>query len=232
VTDPRDATDSAEATRARAISVMIERIVRESHVANERERDALRQELEDHFDDAISAARTRGMARGDNADETTAALERFGDMELVVHGFRHAYRRGRRTLYAAKVVASAIAAIGISALLQLLVNLELASGALAVTQWYSLAVRTSIAVVIVAVAAWELEIEPLCARLERDPVRILVVMLALFALLFVMHVRSDNPVTAAHAFFGTAALIAVWTSTLAVLSRSDQLFLRVLGGEV
>jgi hypothetical protein len=208
---------SEESRRAEPaeIDALIDVIVREARLPSGRERDALRRELLDHFEDA-----------GDGA------LARFGSAESVAGGFRAAYRRGRLVMHVARVLGATAVAVGLALLLQLPLNLELERGAIVLTHWYAMAVPVSIFVVLAAIAAWELELEPLCARMERDPARMLGASLVLFVLIFTLHAFSSMPVTPAHAFLGASALLAVWASTLAVLSRADRVLLRLTGGEL
>ena len=207
--------DESRRVESAAIDALIDSIVRDAKLPSARERDTLRQELMDHFEDA-----------GDGA------LARFGSAESVAGGLCAAYRRPRAMLHAARVVAVMVIAVGIALLLQLPLNLELERGTIVLTHWYIMAVPVSILTVVAAVGAWELGLEPLCVRLERDPSRMLATSLALFAVIFTVHAFSSMPVTPAHAFLGAAALLAVWTSTLAVLSRADRVLLRLTGGEL
>jgi hypothetical protein len=211
----------ADATDPVTAQALIERIVRDSDLASGRERDALRRELADHFEDAAAAG---ASGRGD-------ALARFGDSDDIADGFRRAYRRGRRTLYAAKVLASAVAATLVALALQLPLHLDLSARTIAITPLYALAARVSIAAVLAAVAAWELDVDWLCTRLERDPVRLVVTCLVLFAVLSAAHAYLGVQATALRALVGATTMVAVWTSSLAILSRSDRLFLHVIGGD-
>jgi hypothetical protein len=198
-----------------AIEALIDEIVRDARLPSAREREALRRELRDHFEEA-----------GDDA------LARFGSAESVAGGFRAAYRRPHALLHVARVVAATVVAASLALVLQLPLNLELERGAIVLTHWYVMALPVSIFVVVAAVGAWELGLEPLCTRLERDPARIIGVSLALFVVIFTVHAMSGMPVTPAHAFLGASALLGVWMSTLAVLSRADRVLLRLTGGEL
>ncbi|MGH7713856.1 MAG: hypothetical protein ACREOG_21425, partial [Gemmatimonadaceae bacterium] len=160
-----------------------------------------------------------------------AALERFGSANEIVAEFRRAYGRGRFALYAAKVLASiaasAVVALGVQALVNL--RLEPVAGGLRLGPWYSTAALISIILVVVAVAAWELGIEPLCARLERRPARLLGVFIAFSSAAYVTHLILDKFVEPEHAVLGSAATIAVWVSTIAILARFELAFIRRLG---
>jgi uncharacterized membrane protein len=201
-----------------AASDLIESVVRRSNLPRERDLAALRRELADHFEDAI--------ARGQSPAEIIA---RFGDADDIAGGFRDAYRPARLALRVAKVVAAALVAFVIALALQLIPHVRLHSG-VAVDALYPLAARLSIAVVLAAVAAWELDVEPLCTRLEREPVGLAAVCLTLFVLLAATHEYLGMHVGSLQALVGASTMVAVWVSSLAVLSRADRAYLRWFGG--
>jgi hypothetical protein len=205
-----------------SVATVVETIVRDAALPSARERDALRRELMDHFEDASEA------------DDTTDAdvLGRFGSADDISAGFRRAYRRGRHVLYVAKVVASIVVAASFSLAFQLPLHLQLASGTITIAPLYVLAALLSVIVVLIVVAAWELEIEWLCTRLERDPVRLVGVCVALFVVLTATHAYRGMQVTAGRALLGAVVLVAVWTSSLAILSRADRAFASLLGDAV
>jgi hypothetical protein len=211
----------ADTTDRVAARELIERIVRDSHLASDRERDALRRELADHFEDAAAAGASVG---GD-------ALARFGDSDDIADGFRRAYRRGWHTMYAAKVLAAAVAATLVALAIQLPLHLDVSAKTIAVTPLYLLAVRVTIFAVLAAVAAWELDVDWLCTRLERDPVRLIVACLALFTVLSAVHAYRGMQVTTLRALVGATTMVVVWASSLAILSRSDRVFLHLIGGD-
>lgn len=212
----------ADAPDPLGVDALIERIVRDANLASARDRDALRRELVAHFEDAANAG----------ASNEADVLERFGDPALVADGFRRAYRRGRRTLYVAKIVASAAPASVVALAINLPMYLEPSPHAIALSPLFALAARISIAAVLAAVAAWELDVEWLCSRLERHPVRLVACWLALFAVMSAAHAYLGMHALMLRALFGAATLLAVWTSSVAILSRSDWLFLRFVGGDV
>ena len=201
------------------VTSLVARIVRESELPSSRERDALRRELMAHFEDAAVTGEAAGAE----------AVERFGSPDDVAIGFRRAYRRGRRALYAAKVLASVTTATLFSLAMQLPLHLQLASGTIAVAPLYLLAALLSVVVVLIAVAAWELEIEWLCTRLERDPVLLVGCCLVLFVVLSATHAYRGMDVTSGRALLGAAMLVTVWTFSIAILSRADRLFVRLFG---
>jgi hypothetical protein len=115
VTDPRTTSDD--------VAALIERIVREAHIVSAGERDALRRELADHFEDA---------ARAGDVHDVERAVARFGSAAEVADGLRRAHRPGRRMLYAAKVSVSVVAATLVALALQLPHHLERSGGAITV----------------------------------------------------------------------------------------------------
>lgn len=202
------------------VRALIERLVRDARTDDPGERDALRRELESHFAEA-----------GGSPERVRALLERFGDPAEIGDGFRRAYRRGRWLLYAAKVVASVLASTAATVVIQLVATVgpRGAGSRWRLTSHPGDAVVVSLAVVLVAVAAWELGIEPLCARLERRPLHLALTFAALFAGIWTTHQSLDAAFGPERAFVATAWTVASWTTTLAILARLDLVFLRLLG---
>jgi hypothetical protein len=217
------------------VAALIERIVREARVANARDRDALRRELADHFEDAITAEGGRDEHAVSNPrppePPNPRVIAQFGDVDEIAEGFRRAHRRGRRALYAGKVIGSVVVATLFALALQLPLHLERSADAIAVAPLYTVAVRVSVFAVLAAVAAWELDVEWLCTRLERDPVRLAAACLALFVVLSAAHAALGMDVPVLRALVGATTMLAVWTSSLAIVARSDRAFLRALGGD-
>jgi len=206
----------------RAVEELIERLVREASLPDARARDELRRELAGHFEEA-----------GDSPDAIRDALARFGRADVVSRGFRAAYRRGRAALYAAKVLASVATASAAGLVVELIANLRIRPGAgtLAIGDGYVVSACFAVAIVIILVAAWELDIEPLCARLERRPLRLVAAFGALFATIYFGHPTVHGPISAPVTLMlaGAAAGVAVWASTVAIVARLDLAFLRLLG---
>ncbi|HVE79252.1 MAG TPA: hypothetical protein VNA89_10345 [Gemmatimonadaceae bacterium] len=203
-----------------AVAALIERLVGEANIPGRRARDELRRELESHFEEA-----------GASPEALRAAIERFGSAETIGDGFRRAHRRGRLAFYAAKVAASIVVAAVLALALQLVVNLrvERGAGAMWLAPGYAIGLRTSIVIILLVVAAWELGIEPLCARLERNPARLLTTLGAFFTAISLTHLAVGSLIDPGHALVASAAQVAVWTCTLAVLSRFDLVYLGFLG---
>lgn len=207
----------------RAVRELIARLVRESDLPDARAREELRRELESHFE-----------ACGDSEDAIRDALARFGSPDVVARGFRAAYRRGRSALYLAKVTASVVAASVFALALELIANVRLGGGTVRVGGGYFISAIFAVTIVVVLVAAWELDIEPLCARLERRPLRLVATFAALFVGLSVGHPLVHQPM-ALHAPMGfglilvaSTTALAVWASTVAIAARLDVVFLRLL----
>ena len=199
-----------------SISDLVERIVRESKIPDVAAREDLRRELIAHFEEA-----------GQSVD----AMERFGSTREIVAEFRRAYGPRRVVLYAAKVLASIAVSIVVALGVQALMNLrfEPVSGAVRLSAWYGMSVLFSILIIVVAVAAWELGVEPLCARLERQPTRLLTVYAVFTSGAYVTHLIIDKIVPPEQALMGSAATIAVWVATVAILSRFELAYIRRFG---
>ena len=217
VDGPRSAATDA------ATDALIERIVCASKIADARERESLRRELASHFEDAATRAPATDAAR--------AGIAQFGDYEPVAAALRRAYRRDRRALYVAKVIVSAVVCSGIALVLETLANVQIAPGLIGLSPRYPLAIAVSVAAVLIAVAAWELDIEPMCARLEQNPVRLLTACLALTTAMIATHAFLDVSVEPARVLIGAAVLLAAWTASFVVLARADRVFYRLLGGD-
>jgi hypothetical protein len=209
------------------VDELIERIVREARIASARDRDELRRELAGHFEDAVGAVSNSRTPE----PPSHRVIAQFGSVEEIAEGFRRAHRPGRRALYAVKVIGSVVVATFVALALQLPLHLERSAGAIAIAPLYAVAVRVSIFAVLAAVAAWELDVEWLCTRLERDPVKLAAACLALFVVLSSAHAALGMDVPALRAFVGATTMLAVWTSSLAILARSDRVFLRAMGGD-
>jgi hypothetical protein len=208
-----------------AVRELIERLVRDSDLSDARAREELRRELESHFADC-----------GDSESALRDALARFGSPDAVARGFRAAYRRGRGALYAAKILASVVVASVVGLALELIANLRVAgdAGVVRLGGGYLVSACFAVTIVLVLVAAWEFDVEPLCARLERRPLRLVATVGALFAAIYLGHPLVHGPL-AIHAPFDVALIlaasatgVAVWVSTIAILARLDVAFLRLL----
>ena len=202
-----------------AVTELIDRLVRESNIPSRRARDELRRELASHFEEACRSP-----------EELRAALLRFGSPDVVSDAFRRTYGRRRTLLYVAKVVAAILASTFIALVLQVIVSLRFAIGmeARRLAPWHLLAAVCSILVVLVAVAAWELGIQPLCARLEHRPVRLLSALVVVFGSIMLTHATTRTFIHPSQAFVASAVFLAIWTLTIAIQSRFDLAFLDIL----
>jgi hypothetical protein len=203
-----------------AVRELIDRLVRDADLPDARAREDLRRELASHFEEA-----------GRSPDLGRRAVERFGDTTAVAEGFRRAYGPRRILLYVTKVIASILASAAVALLLQGMVSLRLTPGLDApyVSAWFEVSARVSMLVVLLGVAAWELDIDHLCTRLERRPVRLLTTYLVFFTGAYVTHQLIDHVVTPGQALVGTATTLAVWICTIAIVSRVDLAFVRRIG---
>jgi hypothetical protein len=204
----------------REVDALVDRLVREAGLPTAKGRDDLRRELLSHFADA-----------GESPEALAAAVSRFGNTTVVSEGFRRAYRRGRAVVYVAKIIASIVASTLVALMVQIVFNLRdiVAAEAIRLAPRHVLGAGYSIAVVLAAVAAWELGIEPLCARLERRPIRMVTAFVALFGGAYATHSILSAYVDPAHAALASAMTIMVWMTTIAILSRFDLVFLRFFG---
>jgi hypothetical protein len=209
-----------ESPRSLDVVALVERLVRESGIPDAGERDELRRELLSHFDEA-----------GASPEARRAAIERFGNAHVITEGFRHAYRRGRRALYAAKIVVAFVACSVVALAFQTIIGLPFTMGAPRPHAAFDPVITTvfSVVLVLVGVAAWEMGSERLCTRLERRPIALLTTFAALFAAAHVTHsviATFSNP---AHDLAASTMTIATWMSTIAILSHVDVAFLRLFG---
>lgn len=205
----------------RAVAALIDRLVRESKLPSDAAREELRRELESHFAEA-----------GDSPEALRAALARFGSADAVSEGFRRAYGRGRLALYAAKVVASAALSAAVAVAVHAVVSLRIEQRPDAlrlVAGGHPRGAQFTVVVALVAVAAWELGIEPLCARLERRPVGLAAALAATFVAIYSTHLALHDMMDAGRAFVASAAVLAVWACAIAIVARIDLAFLDRLG---
>ena len=208
------------AEERRAVEALIEHLVRESGLPDQRARDDLRRELESHFDEA-----------GRSPEAIRAALERFGSLDDVSAALRRAHRRGRLALYTAKVLASVVVAVAAALVVQVFPNLTVGHGDAGVRlgAGYLISASFSTAIVLVLVAAWELDIEPLCARLERRPLRLAATFAALFAGIYAIHPALHETMGPSRAAVASAAAVVVWACTVAIVARLDFAFTSLFG---
>jgi hypothetical protein len=200
-----------------AASQLIDRIIRESHIPTARDRDELRRELESHFAEA-----------GSSPDALRAAVERFGSPLVVSRELAHAHRRRRLVSKLMRIVIAVGASLFVALAIQIAANLRLGTrGASLELMTFTRSTSFSALIVVVLVTAWELDIESLCARLERRPVRLLLTLAALAASMVLFHSAGNNTLPPETALFSSAVDVAIWTCTVAILARTDRAFARV-----
>jgi hypothetical protein len=82
--------------------------------------------------------------------------------------------------------------------------------------------------IVVLVAAWELDIEPFCGRLERHPVRMLSILVSLAVTMLLFHAAESSTLPPPGLALAASAVdIVIWTCTVAILARADRAFARV-----
>lgn len=200
------------------LRAFIDRIIRESRVADARERAALRHELESHFADVV-----------DSPDSLDAAMARFGSPAEVGVALDRAHRGSplvRQLLRLAVVLGGSEA---VALVLQLTTNLRrgVRSDAIALGPAFARSIVFSSLLIVLLVAAWELDIEPLCARLERRPLRLLTTVAGLALVMLLVHATTDTMLSPRIALSASAVDVAIWTCTIAILARADRTFARV-----
>jgi len=202
------------------IDALIERVVRDARIRDPRAREELRRELRAHFEDV-----------GTSPEVLRGAIARFGSPDALSEGLRRAYGRGRTALYVAKVMSSIAGASAVALAVELVANLRFGSGRVPVRvgDGYAISAWFAIGIVLLLVAAWELDVEPLCARLERHPVRLAATFGALFAGIYVAHPAIHGPIDVGIIVAGSSAGLAVWACTVAIVARLDLAFAGLLG---
>ncbi|HEX4468866.1 MAG TPA: hypothetical protein VH080_04990 [Gemmatimonadaceae bacterium] len=196
---------------------LIDHVVRDAKVPTARERDELRRELESHFADA-----------GGSPDALRAAIERFGSPELVGDALERAHRHNRVLTHVVRVLAASFAATLCALVIQIVMNLRFESrSSLSLAPSFVPSAAFSTMLVVALVAAWELDIDALCARLERHPVRLLGTLATLATSMVLFHAAQNGWVHPAKALTESSIDVVIWTCTIAILARADRVFSRV-----
>jgi hypothetical protein len=201
------------------VATLIDRIVRESKIVDAGERAELRRELESHFADV-----------GSTEDALRAAIEHFGDPEVIGVELGDAHQRNGPLTRLLRLGTVLAASSCLAILLQLTTTLRVREGgaAFAVGAGFIRSLAFSAMLILVLVAAWELDIEVFCARLERHPVRMASVLVGLATLMVVFHaLESSTMPPPGLALSASAVDVVIWTCTVAILARTDRLFARV-----
>jgi hypothetical protein len=198
------------------IDLLIAGIVRDAQIDTDRERDELRLELESHFAECDSPAALQ------------RAIERFGDPIHVSTALATAHRGNRVLAHIGRILCACTASTAIALMLQLVTNLrrDARSQALEISPAFLRSVGFSAFIIVMLVAAWELDIQPLCARLERHPARLLAAIGGLAATMVLFHALYEASLPLLTALVASAVDVAIWACTIAILSRLDQRFAR------
>ena len=200
------------------LRALIDRVVHESHITDAREREALRRELESHFADVA-----------DSPDALRAALARFGSPSEVGGALDRAHRGSHLVRQLLRLVVVLGASGGVAFVLQLATNLrrDVRTDAIVLGPAFARSIIFSSLLILLLVAAWELDVEPLCARLERRPLRLFATVGALALLMLVFHAATNSVLSPRLAMAASAVDVAIWTCTVAILARADRSFARV-----
>jgi hypothetical protein len=202
----------------RDASELIDRVIREAQIRNPREREELRRELESHF------------AEGNRSESAREAMVRFGNPSRIGAELARVHRVSRFAIYFARLLIAIVASVGAALAIQLVANLRVgsASEALALGPGFRRSTLFSAIIIIVLVAAWELDIESLSCRLERHPVRMLMILLGFAGLMLMVHAAENTILpTPGQAIAASAVIVVIWTCTVAILARTDRIFARV-----
>ena len=199
------------------LHAFIDRVVRESRIADPRERQALRQELESHFADVA-----------DSPEALRAAMVRFGSPADVAGALERAHHGPRFVRHLLRLTLVFAASGAVALLLQLATNLrrDARSDTIALGPGFARSIAFSSLLVALLVAAWELDVEPLCARLERRPLRLLATLGALALVMLLFHAATDTMLAPRLALSASAVDVAIWTCTVTILARADRVFAR------
>jgi hypothetical protein len=202
------------------LPAFIDRVVRESRIANPREREELRRELESHFADVADAP-----------DTLRDAMALFGSAAAVAGALERAHRGPRFVRHLLRLGLALGASAGVALVLQILTNLRRdgRSDVIALGPAFTRSASFSAFLVILLVAAWEIDVEPLCVRLERRPLRLLATLGGLALIMILFHAATNTTLPPGIALSASAVDVAIWTSTVAILARTDRAFARVFG---
>jgi hypothetical protein len=202
------------------VADFIERIVRDSRLPGRAARDDLREELRSHF-----------AAAGSSPDALRDAMRRFGDAELLTGAFRYVHRWNYIVLYLLKIAASVIVSMTAALGIQVLVNLrlELQAEAWRLAPGFSKAAVISVAVVLGLVAAWEAARGPFDSRralvaVVSRPKSLLLTLAAVACAIYGIHQAVSISVAPVRALVTSAVLLAVWATTVVILSQFDRAF--------
>jgi hypothetical protein len=202
----------------RALAGFIDGIVRASKIPDALAREELRRELESHFAEA-----------GDTADALRNAVDRFGSPADVSRALERTHRRSRFFTSLLRIVTAVAAASIVAVAIQLIANLHVdAQGNIVgLGRGFGRSVAFATMIVVALVAAWELDIDSLCARLEKHPLRLCATVLGLSTIMLLVHAAENSLVAPGRAIVASAVDVVIWTCTIAILARTDRVFARV-----
>jgi len=201
----------------RSVTELIDGIIRAARIPSARERAELRRELESHFAEV-----------DDSPEALHAAIERFGDPGVVSGALERAHRHSQVLTHIARVLVASLASAFVAFAIQLAVNLRRVSpDTVALRPSFLTSASFSTMLVIALVAAWELDIDSLCARLERNPVRLLTIVAGLASAMLLFHASQNSWLHPGRALFESSIDAVIWTCTIAILARADRAFARV-----
>jgi hypothetical protein len=202
----------------RGLAEFIDRIIRESKIPHPRVREELRRELESHFADV-----------GGAPDAWRAAVERFGSPADVSGALERTHRRSRFLTNLLRIATALAAASLVAVAIQLIANLHInAEGSIiGLGRGFARSVAFATTIVIALVAAWELDIDSFCARLEKHPLRLCATVLGLSTIMLLFHAAENTLVAPGRAIIASAVDVVIWTCTIAILAQTDRGFARV-----
>lgn len=197
------------------VARLIDRVVRDANIEDPRECEELRRELASHFAQA-----------GDSPVSLSAALDRFGDPRAVSDELALVHRRGRFVMHAARIAVAFAASAAVAVAIQIVANLRLdrSANAFEFSHAFARSASFSVMIVVALIAAWELDIESLCARLERQPLRLALVLGTLAMSMLLFHAVETTPLLPSKAVIESGIDVIVWACTIAILARLDRAF--------
>jgi hypothetical protein len=198
---------------------LIDQVLREAGIRSTREREELRRELESHFAEA-----------GATSESLHHSIDRFGSPASVGAELARTHRFSRFAMQLLRLAVALSASAGVAIVIQLIANLRVGSAyeAVALAPGFRRSALFSAMIVVALVAAWELDVESLCERLERHPVRMLGILCGLAATIVVVHAAENTILPSpGQAIAASAVVVVIWTCTVAILARTDRAFARV-----
>lgn len=201
------------------IAALIDRIMSESNIANARDRAALRREIESHFAEAAVS--------GDALHE---AIEHFGSPSWIGAELASVHRRGPFLTRVMRLGCALTASSCVALALQLITNVRIGTRgtAFGLGGGFSRSILFSGLLIVVLVAAWELDIDVFCARLERHPVRMVCIAIVLATTMVAFHAFESRTLPPPGIALTASAIdVVIWTCTIAILGRTDRAFARV-----